>query len=153
MRRAKERKPAWLRTVFPANGKSGLTVLPCPGCGRYVIEDRTGIWERYDIDALTGDDLATAVILERPLCRLDWTHGARTPHLVRVCGTRGLDPHSQYVAMHDCRCGRIGSTPIRPPRKHRPPGKPWGGPNPTPQETQEFERIWNTPLDQLKGNQ
>lgn len=151
--RPKERKPAWLRTVFPTNGENGLTIRPCGSCGRYIIEDRTSVWEQYDINSISGHDLTIAVILGRPLCRLDWTHGMHTPHLVRVCGTHGLDPTSQYVATHDCRCGRIGNTPIRPPRKHRPPGKPWGGPDPTPQETREFERIWNTPFEQLKGPQ
>lgn len=153
MRRIKERKPAWLRTVFPTNGKSGLTVLPCPGCGKYIIEDRTGIWERYDINGISGTDLTVAIILDRPLCRLEWTHGAEQPHLIRVSGSHGLDPAGQYVAGHECGEQRISETPIRPPRKHRPPGKPWGGQKPTPQEIQEFNHIWNTPLNQLKGTQ
>lgn len=153
MRKTKERKPAWLRTIFPDNTKNGLIVCPCPSCGKYVIEDRTSVWERYDINAITGNDLTIAIILDRPLCRLDWTLGTTTPHLVRVCGTRGLDPTSQYIAMHDCRCARIGSTPIRSPRKHRLPGTPWTLPHITDQQANEFEHMWNLPLNQLKRPQ
>lgn len=39
---------------------------------------------------------------------------------------------------------------FKPPKRERPPGKPWGGPKLSKQEIAEFTRIWNMPYSRLK---
>ena len=55
-----------------------------------------------------------------------------------------------HLAMHMCHLARISVKPFKPPKRERPPGKPWGGPKLSKQEIAEFKRIWNMPYSRLK---
>lgn len=146
--RARERKPAWLRAFIPKT--SPLVVTVCEGCGLYVIEDRETVWESWDYGCVEGDDLTVAIILGRPLTRVTWLPSVGHPLLRSTCGDAGIRPDGQYLAMHMCHLARISVKPFKPPKRERPPGKPWGGPKLSKQEIAEFKRIWNMPYSQLK---
>lgn len=146
--RARERKPAWLRAFIPKT--SPLVVTVCEGCGLYVIEDRETVWESWDYGCVAGDDLTVAIILGRPLTRVTWLPSVGHPLLRSICGDAGIRPDGQYLAMHMCHLARISVKPFKPPKRERPPGKPWGGPKLSKQEIAEFKRIWNMPYSQLK---
>ena len=45
---------------------------------------------------------------------------------------------------------RVSVKPFTPPKRDRPPGKPWGGPRLSKQEIAEFKRIWNMSYSRLK---
>lgn len=146
--RARERKPAWLRAFIPKT--SPLVVTVCEGCGLYVIEDRETVWESWDYGCVAGDDLTVAIILGRPLTRVTWLPSVGHPLLRSTCGDAGIRPDGQYLAMHMCHLARISVKPFKPPKRERPPGKPWGGPKLSKQEIAEFKRIWNMPYSRLK---
>ena len=146
--RARERKPAWLRAFIPKT--SPLVVTVCEGCGLYVIEDRETVWESWDYGCVAGDDLTVAIILGRPLTRVTWLPSVGHPLLRSTCGDAGIRPGGQYLAMHMCHLARISVKPFKPPKRERPPGKPWGGPKLSKQEIAEFKRIWNMPYSRLK---
>lgn len=146
--RARERKPAWLRAFIPKT--SPLVVTVCDGCGLYVIEDRETVWESWDYGCVAGDDLTVAIILGRPLTRVTWLPSVGHPLLRSTCGDAGIRPDGQYLAMHMCHLARISVKPFKPPKRERPPGKPWGGPKLSKQEIAEFKRIWNMPYSRLK---
>lgn len=146
--RARERKPAWLRAFIPKT--SPLVVTVCEGCGLYVIEDRETVWDVWDYGCVEGDDLTVAIILGRPLTRVTWLPSVGHPLLRSTCGDAGIRPDGQYLAMHMCHLARISVKPFKPPKRERPPGKPWGGPKLSKQEIAEFKRIWNMPYSQLK---
>lgn len=146
--RARERKPAWLRAFIPKT--SPLVVTVCEGCGLYVIEDRETVWESWDYGCVAGDDLTVAIILGRPLTRVTWLPSVGHPLLRSTCGDAGIRPDGQYLAMHMCHLARISVKPFKPPKRERPPGKPWGGPKLSKQEIAEFKRIWDMPYSQLK---
>ena len=146
--RARERKPAWLRAFIPKT--SPLVVTVCEGCGLYVIEDRETVWESWDYGLVEGDDLTVAIILGRPLTRVTWLPSVGYPLLRSVSGSAGIRPDGQYLAGHTCHLARVSVKPFTPPKRDRPPGKPWGGPRLSKQEIAEFKRIWNMPYSQLK---
>lgn len=146
--RARERKPAWLRAFIPKT--SPLVVTVCEGCGLYVIEDRETVWDVWDYGCVEGDDLTVAIILGRPLTRVTWLPSVGHPLLRSTCGDAGIRPDGQYLAMHMCHLARISVKPFKPPKRERPPGKPWGGPKLSKQEIAEFKRIWNMPYSRLK---
>lgn len=146
--RARERKPAWLRAFIPKT--SPLVTAVCEGCGLYVIEDRETVWESWDYGCVAGDDLTVAIILGRPLTRVTWLPSVGHPLLRSTCGDAGIRPDGQYLAMHMCHLARISVKPFKPPKRERPPGKPWGGPKLSKQEIAEFKRIWNMPYSRLK---
>ena len=146
--RARERKPAWLRAFIPKT--SPLVVTVCEGCGLYVIEDRETVWESWDYGCVAGDDLTVAIILGRPLTRVTWLPSVGYPLLRSVSGSAGIRPDGQYLAGHTCHLARVSVKPFTPPKRDRPPGKPWGGPKLSKQEIAEFKRIWNMPYSQLK---
>lgn len=146
--RARERKPAWLRAFIPKT--SPLVVTVCEECGLYVIEDRETVWESWDYGCVAGDDLTVAIILGRPLTRVTWLPSVGHPLLRSTCGDAGIRPDGQYLAMHMCHLARISVKPFKPPKRERPPGKPWGGPKLSKQEIAEFKRIWNMPYSRLK---
>lgn len=146
--RARERKPAWLRAFVPKS--SPLVVTVCEGCGLYVIEDRETVWESWDYGCVAGDDLTVAIILGRPLTRVTWLPSVGHPLLRSTCGDAGIRPDGQYLAMHMCHLARISVKPFKPPKRERPPGKPWGGPKLSKQEIAEFKRIWDMPYSRLK---
>lgn len=149
--KAVEAKPAWLRRFTPAGNTAKLTTVVCPGCGRYVISQRLGVWESWDAGVISGDDLTVAVILNRRLTRIAWLPGLDQPRLIDVCGTRGLDPTATYLAAHDCGQARISGTPYRPPRRAPHAREPFGKDlEPTRQETEEFMRLWRMPLTRLR---
>lgn len=146
--RASERKPPWLRTFVPKS--SPLVVTVCEGCGLYVIEDRESVWESWDYGCVEGDDLTMAIILGRQLTRVTWLSSVGHPLLRSTFGSRGIMPDGQYLARHMCHLARISVKPFKPPKRERPPGKPWGGPRLSKQEIAEFKRIWNMPYSRLK---
>ena len=146
--RARERKPAWLRAFIPKT--SPLVVTVCEGCGLYVIEDRETVWESWDYGCVAGAALTVAIILGRPLTRVTWLPSVGHPLLRSTCGDAGIRPDGQYLAMHMCHLARISVKPFKPPKRERPPGKPWGGPKLSKQEIAEFKRIWNMPYSRLK---
>lgn len=59
-------------------------------------------------------------------------------------------PDGQYLARHMCHLARISVKPFKPPKRERPPVKPWGWPRLSKQEIAEFKRIWDMPYSQLK---
>jgi hypothetical protein len=99
---------------------------------------------------VAGDDLTVAIILGRPLTRVTWLPSVGHPLLRSTCGDAGIRPDGQYLAMHMCHLARISVKPFKPPKRERPPGKPWGGPKLSKQEIAEFKRIWDMPYSQLK---
>ncbi|WP_240544383.1 hypothetical protein [Bifidobacterium sp. SO4] len=145
-----ERKPAWLRSFIPEPNLSHLVTRKCAGCGLYIIEDRENIWQQWDYGIIHGENLTVAVILGRALARVTWITAARQPRLTGVCGTAGLKPDGRYLAAHECGHARISVEPYKPPRRERPPGKPWGGPDLDPDELAEFTRVWNLPCEALR---
>ena len=82
--------------------------------------------------------------------RVTWLPSVGHPLLRSTCGDAGIRPDGQYLAMHMCHLARISVKPFKPPKRERPPGKPWGGPKLSKQEIAEFKRIWNMPYSQLK---
>lgn len=146
--RARERKPPWLRQFIPKS--SPLVVTVCEGCGLYIIQDRESVWESWDCGLVEGDDLTVAIILGRPLTRVVWLPSVGHPLLRSTCGSAGIMPDGQYLAMHMCHLARISVKPFKPPSRERPPGKPWGGPRLSKQEIAEFKRIWDMSYSQLK---
>lgn len=96
-----ERKPAWLRLIAPDRNPQKLNPVTCDGCGRWCIEQRGATqWDKYDAGIITGDDLTVAIILGRILVRVERTPAGDV--LSTVCGGLGIDPHGEYLAMHDC---------------------------------------------------
>lgn len=96
-----ERKPAWLRLIAPDRNPQKLNPVTCDGCGRWCIEQR-GVtqWDKWDAGIITGDDLTVAIILGRTIVRVDRTPAGGV--LSTVCGGLGIEPHGEYLAMHDC---------------------------------------------------
>ena len=78
------------------------------------------------------------------------TAPAEDPLLRSVSGSAGIRPDGQYLAGHTCHLARVSVKPFTPPKRDRPPGKPWGGPRLSKQEIAEFKRIWNMPYSRLK---
>lgn len=146
--RARERKPPWLRQFIPKS--SPLVVTVCEGCGLYIIQDRESVWESWDCGLVEGDDLTVAIILGRSLTRVTWLPSVGYPLLRSVSGSAGIRPDGQYLAGHTCHLARVSVKPFTPPKRDRPPGKPWGGPKLSKQEIAEFKRIWNMPYSRLK---
>ena len=95
-------------------------------------------------------DLTVAIILGRPLTRVTWLPSVGYPLLRSVSGSAGIRPDGQYLAGHTCHLARVSVKPFTPPKRDRPPGKPWGGPRLSKQEIAEFKRIWNMPYSRLK---
>ena len=106
-------KPAWLRLVAP-KGSQCLVARVC-ACGRWVVEDRDGVWSRWDVQVLGAAELPVALILHRTLAELvPGVHGCR---LVEVCGVHGLHADGQYLAAHDCTQGVIDGHAYKPPHR------------------------------------
>lgn len=96
-----ERKPAWLRLIAPDRNQQKLNPVTCEGCGRWCIEQRGATqWDKYDAGIITGDDLTVAIILGRTLVRVERTPAGGV--LSTVWGGLGIDPHGEYLSMHDC---------------------------------------------------
>lgn len=151
--RARERKPVWLRNVFPDTTRSGTCVVRCGGCGLYVVEDRDGVWTRWDYGLIHGDDLTTAIILDRPLARLEWPPGSMSPRLMTTLGPVGLRVDGDYLALHSCGRQRISVKPVKPPHRRRSEARTWGkGIIPSDTDVEAFTRLWNTPLNELTTN-
>lgn len=149
--RARERKPPWLRELFPDNNPAKLVARKCDGCGLYVIEDRTDMWSKWDYGLVAGDDITVAVILDRRLARLEWPYGSVTPRLHSTLADIGIHADGQYLAGHDCGQARVSTLRIPKPARPRPAGKPWGHDIPSDQDINEFERVWHLPYTQLTG--
>ena len=109
----RERRPAWLRRFAPDGNLARLVPVRCR-CGLWVIEERDVVWEVWDAGILSGEDVVCAILLRRPLLRVEWRFGQ--PVVSTVWGERGLDPAGSYLAGHVCGRGRIGDGPFRPPR-------------------------------------
>lgn len=146
---ARERKPTWLRAFIPDNNLAHLAAVVCPGCGLWVVEDREGVWERWDYGIVEGDDLAVAVLLNRPLARVQWDPAFRQPMLTIVSGGYGLDPRGAYLTGHECGLARVSVKPFKPPRKSKPPGGPWGVPVDSGL-IEETMRVMRAPLASLR---
>ena len=113
------RKPNWLHLIAPQGNQQHLMPVRCPGCGRWCIEQRGATqWEKYDAGIITGDDLTVAIILNRTLVRVERTPAGGV--LSTVCGGLGIDPHGEYLAMHDCTQPPISSRGWKPlPKRER----------------------------------
>jgi hypothetical protein len=148
----RERKPSWLRILCPPDNLAKLEARRCKGCDRWTVSSRQGVlWESWDPGIVSGNDLAVAIILERPLTRIIWTSALEQAHLQTVSGPYGIMPDGQYLAMHDCQLAPISTQPYKPPSKERKPGKSWGKDiQLTDKEIKTFETIWNMPLSELK---
>ncbi|BAQ32077.1 hypothetical protein BBSC_1997 [Bifidobacterium scardovii JCM 12489 = DSM 13734] len=134
----------------PSGNLAKLEPMVCPGCGRWVIVQQTGVWDTYDAGIIRDGDIAVAIILDKRLARIEWNNVFRQPVLVEVCGQRGIRPDGLYLAGHECARMRVSSTGFTPPRKERPPGKPVFDAHLSDEEIAEFERLWNMPLADLK---
>ena len=82
--------------------------------------------------------------------KVTWLPSVGHPLLRSTCGDAGIRPDGQYLAMHMCHLARLSVKPFKPPKRERPPGKPWGGPKLSKQEIAEFKRIWDMPYSRLK---
>lgn len=115
MKRA--RKPAWLRLMAPAGNQYGYHARRC-NCGRWLFQTRDQCqWEDWDAGLLVGDDVVTAILCHRMLCRVTVSDGP--PLLSTVWAGIGIDADGRYLARHDCMLPTIGHTPYRPSRKPR----------------------------------
>lgn len=148
--RARERKPAWLKDVFPDQSPAHLHAIKCPGCGLYVVEDQDDQYSRWDWGLIEGDDITVAVILGRRLARLAWPYGSRTPRLASTLADIGVHADGRYLASHSCEAPRISSQRIPLPRRRPAVGSPWGaGCDQTETDIETFERIWRLPYARL----
>ncbi|MDF7641739.1 hypothetical protein PT279_09100 [Bifidobacterium sp. ESL0784] len=147
----REPKPSWLRILCPPGNLAKLEAQRCEGCSRWVVSCRQGVWESWDPGIITGQNLTIAIILQRPLTRIQWIPGLRQAQLEDVSGRYGITPDGQYLSLHDCQLAPISHTPYKPLRQQRKPGKPFPtNIKLTKQEIKTFERIWNTPTSELK---
>lgn len=113
----RERKPSWLRLMAPAGNQYGYHARRC-NCGRWLFQARDQCqWEDWDAGLLVGDDVVTAILCHRMLCRVTVSDGP--PLLSTVWAGIGIDADGQYLARHDCMLPTIGHTPYRPSRKPR----------------------------------
>lgn len=111
-KRAKERKPSWLTRFCDANDPSGPQAKVCETCRLYIIETRDKCeWTKWDAGIIEGDDLPIAIILDKPLCRIDITPCTGHPALKTVLGVIGLKADGQYLALHQCFHKRISDRP------------------------------------------
>lgn len=107
------RKPSWLQK-FVNRLPGRVEAVKCSACGRWCVEDRTRCeWERYDAGIIAGDDLAVAIVCERPLVLVEQSGG--TPSLRTVCGETGISVDGQYLAAHSCRLAPISDRAWQPP--------------------------------------
>lgn len=110
--KAVERKPSWLHAMCLAGEAAQLVDVLCPGCRRYVCRCRDGVWESYDPGVISGEDITVALILRRPLSRI--IRRGATFTLRDVCGTHGLDPDGEYLAVHTCGLAPVGTCAFKP---------------------------------------
>ena len=149
-RRGVEAKPAWLRVFVPDGNLARLVARPCDGCRHWVIEQRDPHgWDTYDAGIVSGNDIAIAVILRRPMARIRWNDTFRQPTLVGVWGERGLTPDGQYLAAHRCGLAPVSRSAFKPPRR-RPAPRMLDLPDISDGAVRELERVWRTPLSQLR---
>ena len=73
------------------------------------------MWETWDCGLVEGDDLTVAIILGRPVTRVTWLPSVGHPLLRSTCGSAGIMPDGQYLAMHMCHLARISVKPFKPP--------------------------------------
>ena len=142
-----ERKPAWLRLIAPDRNPQKLTPVKCSGCGRWCIEQHGATqWDKWDAGIITGDDLTVAIILNRTLVRVERTPAGGV--LSTVCGGLGIDPHGEYLAMHDCTQPPISSREWKPlPKRERGQDLSWL-PHSTPIPGAD---PWASTLDPIQG--
>jgi hypothetical protein len=140
---SRPRKPTWLRILCPAGNLSKLVPVRCAGCGQWIISCRQEPWQSYDPGILHGpEDLSIAIILNRPLTRINWITGLNQPSLRDPYGTYGIDQNADYLAAHECRHTPISNKPYKPPAKPHAKKQPWGT-GITASEIREFEKAWN----------
>lgn len=145
------RRPSWLRRLCPDHNLAHITPRKCGGCAEWTITCQTGVWESWDPGIITGQDIITAIILDRPLTRIQWVDGLNQPRLINESMSRSLDPTGLYLAPHRCFHTPISRTPFTPPKHRHPKQTTWDtGPEPTREEIETFTRIWTTPLHDLK---
>ncbi|KAA8832595.1 hypothetical protein [Bifidobacterium tissieri] len=141
-----ERRPAWL-TRFCKGSPDRLTPVQC-ACGQWVISERNTIWVSWDPFVLTGRDITIALILHRPLCRVEWD-----PLLGRAILRTVLEPKPDDHCLCAHECGK-------PPLGHGQPAmstvrpvygvsRGYSPPEINAADLAEFTRIWATPYDQL----
>ncbi len=145
------RRPAWLRRLCPDHNLAHITSRKCDGCAEWTITCQTDIWESWDPGIITGQDIITAIILDRPLTRIQWVDGLNQPRLINESMSRSLDPTGLYLAPHRCFHTPISRTPFTPPKHRHPKQTTWDtGPEPTREEVETFTRIWTMPLQELE---
>lgn len=147
-----KRRPSWLRLICTPNNLAHLKPRKCDGCGQWTITCETDVWESYDTGIITGQDIITAIILDRPLTRIQWVDGLDQPRLINESMSRSLDPTGLYLAPHRCFHTPISRTPFTPPKQHHHTKQDtWDtGPEPTREEVETFTRIWTMPLQELE---
>lgn len=145
------RRPSWLRLICTPNNLAHLKPRKCDGCSQWTITCETDVWESWDPGIITGQDILTAIILNQPLTRIQWIPGLNQPRLINESMSRSLDPTGLYLAPHRCRHTPISHTPFKPPKPtHRTPDTWKTSHEPTPEEINAFEHVWNTPSKELE---
>lgn len=113
----RERKPSWLRLMAPAGNQYSYHARRC-NCGRWLFQTRDQCqWEDWDPGLLVGDDVVTAILCHRMLCRVTVSDGP--PLLSTVWTGIGIDADGQYLARHDCMLPTISTRPWQPPSHER----------------------------------
>ena len=144
------RRPSWLHLVCTPGNLAHLKARRCDGCAQWTLTCETDVWESYDPGVITGDDLTVAVILDRPLTRIEWFPELEQARLVNESMSRTLDPEATYLTLHRCGHTPISLTPFKPPKKAIRENTWESDAEPTIEDIRTFERVWKTPLSRLE---
>ena len=93
--------PQWMRRFAPEGNPAHLFPVVC-SCGRWIFSERDVVWQSWDAGIIEGDDLVTAIILDRPLIRIRHVSHMDIVRLETVAGPLGISPDGQYLGAHEC---------------------------------------------------
>ena len=93
--------PLWMRRFAPEGNPAHLFPVAC-SCGRWIFSERDVVWQSWDAGIIEGDDLVTAIILDRPLIRIRHVSHMDIIRLETVAGPLGISPDGQYLGAHEC---------------------------------------------------
>lgn len=94
--------PQWMRRFAPEGNPAHLFPVVC-SCGRWIFSERDVVWQSWDAGIIEGDDLVTAIILDRPLIRIRHVSHMDIVRLETVAGPLGISPDGQYLGAHEWR--------------------------------------------------
>ena len=96
--------PQWMRRFAPEGNPAHLFPVVC-SCGRWIFSERDVVWQSWDAGIIEGDDLVTAIILDRPLIRIRHVSHMDIVRLETVAGPLGISPDGQYLGAHENTAG------------------------------------------------